>query len=155
MTSYDRVEYHIRYKNFHLNVCRPCLSTWIISTWHYKTVLDYIFLIFFECLMHIWISVKPNYDQHLNNFETWKWKTKSGSFLVTPKWSFYEVLENFMFQIQNLFSSFQETRFETRRYETRYMKFHLNVCRPCLLTRMISRWHYKTVRLIYIFLMFF
>ena len=107
--------------------------------------LIFHFLFFFEFFMLIWISVKPKFDQHLNKFETWKWKTKPGSFLVTPKWSFCEVLENFMFQIQNLFSSLQETQFETGRYEPRYMNFHLNVCRPCLSTWIISIWHYKTM----------
>ena len=105
----------------------------------------YIFLMFYEYLMHIWISVKPRFDQHLNKFETWKWKTKPGSFLVTPKWSFCEVLENFMFQIQNHFSSLQKTQFENGRYEPRCMNFHLNVCRPCLSTWIVSIWHYKTM----------
>ena len=95
--------------------------------------------------MHIWISDIPNIDQHSNKFETWKWKTKPGSFLVTPKWSFYEVLENFMFQIQTLFFSFQETHFENGWYEPRYKKFHLNVCRPSLSTWIVSTWHYKTM----------
>ena len=67
--------------------------------------LVFIFLIFFEFFMLISNLVKPKFDQHLNKFETWKWKTKPVSFLVTPKWSFGEVLENFMFQIQNHFSS--------------------------------------------------
>ena len=63
------------------------------------------FLMFFEIFMLILKSVKPKFDQYLNKFKTWKWKNKPGSFLVTPKWSFGEFLENFMLQIQNHISS--------------------------------------------------
>ena len=63
------------------------------------------FLIFFEFCMLISNLVKPNFDQHLNKFQTWKWKTKPGSFLVTPKWSFCEVFESFKFNTQNHLSS--------------------------------------------------
>ena len=73
----------------------------------------HFFLIFFEFCMLISNLDKPKFDQHLNKFETWKWKTKPGSFLVTPKWSFGEVLENFMFQIQNHFSSLWVELFAT------------------------------------------
>ena len=64
----------------------------------------YLFLNVFEFIMLISNSVKPKFDQYLNKLLTWKLKTKHGSFLVTPKWSFCEVFENFMLQFQNHFS---------------------------------------------------
>ena len=53
--------------------------------------------------MLIWILVKPNFDQDLNKFQTWKWKTKPRS-LVTPKWSSGEVFETFHVPTLNHFS---------------------------------------------------
>ena len=47
----------------------------------------------------------PKFDQDLNKFKTWKWKGMHGSFLVTIKWSFWEVFEISMFETQNHFSS--------------------------------------------------
>ena len=61
------------------------------------------FILNFLCSFQI--SVKPNFDQHSNKFKTWKWKSKPGSFLVTPKWNFGEVFKISMLQIQNPFSS--------------------------------------------------
>ena len=81
------------------------------------------FLIFFEFFMLILKLVKPKFDQHLNKFKTWKWKTKLGSFLVTQKWSFGEFLENFMLQIQNHFSSTLDFIVWILRYHTWYMHF--------------------------------
>ena len=54
--------------------------------------------------MLIWILLKSNFDQDLNKFQTWKWKTKHGSFLVTPKWSSGEVFETFHVPTLNHFT---------------------------------------------------
>jgi hypothetical protein len=67
----------------------------------YVTQEDYVlwFFIFggfFEFFMRTWILVKSKlarFDQALNKFKTWKWKSKHVSFLVTPKLSFSEVFE--------------------------------------------------------------
>ena len=94
----------------------PCLNqpnNFPTHLFHIYRLCEVVF--FFEFFMIIWISVKPKFDQHLNKFETWKWKSKPGSFLVTPKWSFGVFLGNFMLQIQNHISSHmrvQSLRFE-------------------------------------------
>ena len=89
-----------------LNMSRPCLSTWMLTTWHKKTIyfgfsFFWFFLIF--CRFESWSN--PRFDQDLNKFKTWKWKGKPGSFLVTPKWSFWEVFEISMFETPKHFSS--------------------------------------------------
>ncbi len=67
-------------------------------------VFHFFWFIFkFLCLFESWSN--PKFDQDLNKFKTWKWKGKPGSFLVTLKWSFWKVLEIFMFETQNNFSS--------------------------------------------------
>ena len=55
----------------------------------------YFFWFFFEFLCPFESWSNPRFDQDLNKFKTWKWKSKPGSFLVTPKWSFWEVYWNF------------------------------------------------------------
>ena len=69
--------------------------------------LVFIFSDFFSILMPIWILSNPRFDDqdNLNKFKTWKWKGKHVSFLVTLKWSFWEVFEISMFETQNHFSS--------------------------------------------------
>ena len=67
--------------------------------------LVFIFFIFFEFLCPFESWSNPRFDQDLNKFKTWKWKGKPGSFLVTPKWSFWEVFEIPMFETQNHFFS--------------------------------------------------
>ena len=64
-----------------------------------------IFLIFFEFFVIISNLVKAKFDQHLNKFYTPNWKSKPGSFLVTPKWTFGEFLKDFILQITNHLSS--------------------------------------------------
>ncbi len=67
--------------------------------------LVFHFLIFlnFLCRFESWSN--PRFDQDLNKYRTWKWKEKPVSFLVTPKWSFWEVFEFSMFETQNHFST--------------------------------------------------
>jgi hypothetical protein len=62
---------------------------------------------FFEFCAHPFVSSSnPRFDQdNLNKFKTWKCKGKHVSFLVTLKWSFWEVFEISMFETQNHFSS--------------------------------------------------
>ena len=60
---------------------------------------------FFEILCPFESWSNPRFDQDLNKFKTWKWKGKPGSFLVTLKWSFWDVLEISMFETQNDISS--------------------------------------------------
>ena len=57
----------------------------------------------FWCPFESWSN--PRIDQDLKKFKTWKWKGKHVSFLVTLKWSFWEVFEISMFETQNHFSS--------------------------------------------------
>ena len=61
------------------------------------------FFLEFWCTFESWSN--PRFDQDLNKFKTWKWKGKAGSFLVTLKWSFWEVFEISMFETKNHFSS--------------------------------------------------
>ena len=63
------------------------------------------FLIFLNILWLFQIWSKSQFDQHLNKFYTPNWKSKPGSFLVTPKWTFGEVLKDFILQITNHLSS--------------------------------------------------
>ena len=51
----------------------------------------------FHIFMCFWIFISSfqswsnlRFDHDLNKFKTWKWKTKPGSFLLTPKWSYYQ-----------------------------------------------------------------
>ena len=64
------------------------------------TGISFLFF-YFEYLFNISKSAEAKPNQHLNKFYTPKWKTKTRSFLVTPKGRFGEVLENFMLQISN------------------------------------------------------
>jgi hypothetical protein len=66
--------------------------------------------------------------------KTWKWKRKSGSFLVTLKWSFWVVFEISMFKTQNHFSSCL-TSYDKFRVRSRYIWFFLfDMSRYCLST---------------------
>ena len=70
-----------------------------------RRLYDLVFHFFWN-FMPIWILVKyTSYDQDVNKFNTWKWKGKHGSFLVTLKWCFWRVLEISKFETQNHFSS--------------------------------------------------
>jgi hypothetical protein len=65
------------------------------------------FCFFFEFYAHIFESwSNPRFNQDLNKFKTWKLKGKHVSFLVTLKWSFWDVLEISMFETQNDFDLF-------------------------------------------------
>jgi hypothetical protein len=56
--------------------------------------LVFIFYLFW-IFMPIWSWSNPRFNQDLNKFKTWKWKGKPVSFLVTPKWGFWEGFWNF------------------------------------------------------------
>ena len=55
----------------------------------------HFFDFFFEFLCPFESWSNPRFDKDLNKFETWKWKSKLGSFLVTTKWSFWVGFWNF------------------------------------------------------------
>ena len=128
-----------------LNVFITCLWTVIVSIWHKNTLCACFpfFDFFLNYLCSIWILVKPNFDQDLNKFETWKCKTKPGSFLAAPKWSIGEVFENFMFKIQNHFSS--TLTLYDRVWDITLDTWILssNVFVTCLWTVIVSIWHNK------------
>ena len=79
----------------------------MLTIWHKKTIcaLVFDFLFFSECLCPFESWSNPRFDQDLNKYRTWKWKWKPVSFLVTLKWSFWEVFEISMFETQNHLSS--------------------------------------------------
>ena len=74
LTSYDDVrDITLGTWFFRSHVYRSCLSTWIVSKWHYKTMCGgFPFFRFFLIFMLISILVKPTFDQYLNKFKTWK-----------------------------------------------------------------------------------
>ena len=74
----------------------------------------HFFDFFFEYFVIISNLVKAKFDQHLNKFYTPNWKSKPGSFLVTPKWRFGEVLDNFMLQISNHLSSHMRVQMSSK-----------------------------------------
>jgi hypothetical protein len=86
-----------------LNMSRLCLSTWMLTIWHQKTMCLVLIFLNLLCPFESWSN--PRFDQDLNQFKTWKWKWKPGFFLVTPKWSFWEFFQFPMFETQNHFSS--------------------------------------------------
>ena len=47
----------------------------------------------FLCPFESFGQILARFDQDLNMFKTWKWKGNHGSFLVTLKWSFWDVLK--------------------------------------------------------------
>ena len=84
-----------------LNMSRhACLSTWMLTIWHKKTIraLVFHFFDFFEFLCPFESWSNPRFDPYLNKLKTWKWKGNLGSFLVTLKLSFWEVFEISMFE---------------------------------------------------------
>ena len=87
---------------FCLNVSRPCLSIGVVNIWQTKNMCTGFpfFWFFFEYFVIISNLVKAKFDQHLNKFYTPNWKSKPGSFLVTPKWTFGEVLKDFILKSQ-------------------------------------------------------
>ena len=80
-------------------------------------MLLFFILLFFWILCPFESWSNPRFDQDLNKYKIWKRKGKPGSFLVTLKWSsFWDVLEIFMFETQNHFSSWllHKTEFKVR-----------------------------------------
>ena len=66
--------------------------------------------------------VKPKFDKHLNKFQTWKWQTKPGSFLVTPKWRFCDVFESLKFNTQNHLSLHMSYKLAPKGVNTPFLK---------------------------------
>ena len=63
---------------------KPCLSTWMLTIWHKKTMcFCFSFFYFFKNFMHIWFWSNPRFNQDLNKFQAWKWKRKPRSFLIS------------------------------------------------------------------------
>ena len=140
--------------NFRLNVCRPCLSFWIVSIWHYKTICVgfSFFLIFFEFFMLI--SMRPS--------------LRLGDMSQDPLifvWMYVDLvyqLESLVYDIirlcalvlnffWNFYAHLNATEFEM----PRCINFCLNVCRPCLSTWIVNIWHYKTMCVGFLFFLFF
>ena len=132
---------------FRLNVCIPCLSTPVVSISHKKTMcagFPFFWFFFYFCML-IWILVKPNFDQDLNKFQTWKWKTKPG-FLSHSKMKLWWGFWNFSCsnpKSLHIHSWLYSSMFNVTTFDAWF--FRSNVCRSCLSTSVISVSHKKTV----------
>jgi len=106
---------------------KPCLSTWICLLYDIRRLCTLVFNFsdFFNFL-RIWIISwsNPRFHQDLDKFNTWKWVSKHGSFLVTLKWSFWDVLEISMFETQNHFSSWLTSIRSTDQFRVRGRYIH-------------------------------
>ena len=100
---------------------------------YYMTYEDYvlwffIFWFFFDFLYPFESWSNHRFDQDLNMFKIWKWKAKPASFLVTPKWSFWEGFWNFHDwnpKTTSLRAWLHKTKFRVR---GRYMIFLVWIC---------------------------
>jgi hypothetical protein len=108
-----KTEFRVRGRYIHDFLVWICLDLvyqleCLLYIWH-KNAMSFVFSFswfFFWFFMPIWIFwSNPRFDQYLNKFKTRKWKGNHGSFLVTLKWSFWDVLEISMFETQNDFFS--------------------------------------------------
>ena len=104
--------------------------------------------IFFVFLCPFESCSNPRFDQEVNKFKTWIWKSKHVSFLVTPKWSSWEGFWNFHVWNQKplLFMHvwLHKTEFRVR---GRYMIFLVWICVDLVyqLNWMLTIWHKKTL----------
>ena len=107
-----------------------------------RRVMVYHFFRFFLNFLgsfEFWSNLK--FDQHLHKFKTWKWKTKPGSFLATPKWSFSEILHFFIFKTFHHFSSPLTSYDKVWDITLGTSIFRSNVSTACLSTWIGSTWH--------------
>ena len=126
-----------RYINFRLNVCRPCLSTWIVSIRHYKTICVgfSFFIYFFEFFMLISMRRSLRLGDMSQDALIFVWMYVDLIYQLESL--VYDIIRLcavvfyfFWFFFWNFYAHLNETKFEIGRYEPRCINFCLNVCRP-------------------------
>ena len=107
---------------------RPCLNHPIFMeslVYDIRTLCEQVlhFSDFFELYILISNLVKLRFDQDLNKFKAWKWKTKPGTFLFTPKWTYFQSFVPFHDSKFKPFSSTLDFMRHSWRYHIPYMIF--------------------------------